>query len=51
MICGPKNVVEPYEKRIEILHGRPFEGGPNSAQPAHTFWQKLAELAELAMPS
>ena len=26
LICGADNVVEYYGKRIEILHGRPFEG-------------------------
>ena len=26
LICGANNVVEYYGKRIEILHGRPFEG-------------------------
>ena len=34
--------MEHYEKRIEILHGCPFEGWPNRAQPSHPFWQKSA---------
>ena len=35
------NVVEYYGKRIEILHGHPFEGWPNRARPSHPFWQLL----------
>ena len=43
MICGAKNVVEHYGKRVEILHGCPFEGHP-------TLFGRIGRLAELAMP-
>ena len=42
-ICGAKNVVEHYGKRIEILHERCFVGWPNGSRPSHPFWQKSAD--------
>ena len=39
LIFGANIVVEHYEKRIEILHGCPFEGWHNRARPSHTVRQ------------
>ena len=44
LICWANNVVEHYGKRIEILHGCPFEGWPSRAWPSHTFWQKGLQI-------
>ena len=50
LIFGAKNIVEHYGKRIEILHGCPFEGWPSRARPSHPSWQKLADWLNWLYP-
>ena len=50
LICCANNVVQHYRKRIEILHGHPFEGWPNRARPSHPFWQKSTDWLNWLCP-